>query len=115
MDLARYVVDAVVVEGRSYRRWPVPTEATCPVGMKIIGGGFSAIGDDAAMRVAIGDRAAIAAIERRGRTSRRRTPTCALRSRVCTTGRAADPPTADPPRRRGSPVRQERLRVSTSG
>ena len=26
-----------------------------------------------------------------GRTSRRRTPTCALRSRVCTTGRAADP------------------------
>ena len=34
-------------------------EATCPVGMKIIVGGFSAIGDDAAMRVAIGDRAAI--------------------------------------------------------
>jgi hypothetical protein len=40
---------------------PVPpgdveaAEATCPVGMKIIGGGFSAIGDDAAMRVAIGD------------------------------------------------------------
>ena len=50
-----------------------------------------------------------------GRTSRRRTPTCALRSRVCTTGRAADPPTADPPRRRGSPVRRERLGVSTTG